>query len=158
MSFFKKPSTFGAAAAVALALSPAFADAQGNPPPEPMAGEWFVKTERAMEFAMFGAPETDPAIALTCDPAIDELIFALSDESTGLHRFTLAANGATLSLDLSGDRNAALPYLEGRVDPSHAVIAAMVRAGQTVTLTYPDGTAITLPADPAIAPVVEACS
>ena len=149
---------FPAAAAIAMLISPVLASAQGNHAAGPMAGEWFVKTERSLEFAMFGAPETDPVIALTCDPATRELVFALSDDRRGTHRFTLSSGNSSLSFDLVGDDNAVLPYLESTVDPAHAAVTAMARSGQSATLAYPDGTSVVIPSDPAIAPVLEACS
>ena len=125
---------------------------------EVMEGNWFVKQERGLELALFGPPETDSRITLSCDPDTGDLTIGFVGDAAEPQTYRIAGGDDVLSISARSDGNEVLPYVEATIDATDPAITALAKAPEGVVITYPDGTAWRVPTDPKIAPVLEACS
>lgn len=112
------------------------------------AGAW----ERSGDVARFGAPGRPATFAMRCDPVAGTIAFLLPNNEGSTIRIVAASGAATYPATLDGDVLVAEATAEDRF-----VADALARAKGRIAVQVNDAAAIALPADPAIANVIERC-
>jgi hypothetical protein len=124
-----------------------------------VAGAWHYAPSAAGGAATFGTGGAYPDFAIRCEP-LEHSIALVRDAA-------IPAKGAMLHLTTSEGKKVGFPALPANENRAVAIArvtsgdsflrGALVDAKDQITITLDGGTALTIPADPAIASVITAC-
>ena len=128
-------------------------DAQGQKYAE---GKWFVTEDAQSARAMFGPPQSEPLLTLSCKQGsgVMQVVRAGAAEAAGNYTISVGGHSASVRLAPTG---AELPTLSGTLAASDPVFAAMSRAGQSATVAGAGGESLYIPGSAAIRRVLTAC-
>lgn len=118
-------------------------------------GQWYAKTERGVQMAMFGPPDSEVLFSVRCEG--NELAFGLGvGRASGPATIEIAAGGETRRIAATAQQDP-IPHASGRIPADDPFAAVLAEATGPIAVTIDGDPALRVPAHESMRQVVADC-
>ncbi len=120
-------------------------------------GTWNIGEDASGVRALYGPPNTEATLALTCDRGSHAMVITLASTAAAPEAWRLDAGGEAARIDMA-PTGGELPQVSAQLDQGLAIIHALAEQGRVFRLTSPAGQPFQFPTHPGIRRVIDTCS